>query len=70
MSWRTDSTGKIFSSYPYRIETVRNRFKLYKYVQLPDRSWSMKLLGKYEELDDAKAAAASDKEQQSLWGTR
>lgn len=68
MSWRSDATGKVLTCYPYRIEKVRNRFKLYKYVQIPIDHWSMKLLGKYEEIDDAKAAAAADKEQQSLWG--
>lgn len=68
MAWRTDSTGNVFTCYPYRIEKRNKKFKLYKYVLMPGDHWSMKLIGKYEYLEDAKASAAADKEQISLWG--
>lgn len=68
MEWKTDSIGKIFSAYPYRIEKIRNKFKLYRYVKNPiDDRWTMSLLGKFEEFTDAAAAAEADKKQGRLF---
>lgn len=68
MEWRTDSTGKIFSSYPYRIEKVRYVYKLYKFVKSGTKTYIMKQLGKFKEFEDATKAAEQDKKQLSLWG--
>lgn len=67
MAWRTDSTGKVHTCYPYRIEYRKRRYFLYKLIMLPIGQ-SKKVLGKYEDLEEAKAAASADKEQMSLWG--
>ena len=35
MDWKTGNDLKIFSCYPYRIEKVREKYKLYRYTRVP-----------------------------------
>ena len=45
MDWKTGNDLKIFSCYPYRIEKVREKYKLYRYTRVPiDGRWTMCLL--------------------------
>lgn len=68
MDWKTGNDLKIFSCYPYRIENVRGKYKLYRYTRDPiDGRWTMCLLGKFESLEDAALAAENDKMQGRLF---
>lgn len=68
MDWRTDRNQRMWLSSPYRIEKVRYKHYLYKSEKLPDGQWNMRIVGKFEDLEDAKAAAEEDSKQNSLWG--
>ena len=68
MDWKTGNDLKIFSCYPYRIEKVRDKYKLYRYTRVPiDGRWTMCLLGKFEHFEDAAKAAEDDKKQGRLF---
>jgi hypothetical protein len=59
---------RIFSAYPYRVEKVRDKYKLYRYTQDPiSNRWTMELLGKYTEFEDVDKAAEDDKKQGRLF---
>lgn len=66
MEWKV-ITDKLITCKPYRIEKVRHKWYLYKNQQIEGR-WSLKILGKWEYLEDAKKAADDDSRQMSLWG--
>lgn len=68
MEWRSDKYQRMWISGPYRIEKVRYKLYLYKSEMLPDGQWNMRIVGKFEELEDAKAAAEEDSKQRTLWG--
>lgn len=68
MEWRSDKYQRMWLSSPYRIEKIRNKLYLYKNEKLPGGQWNMRIVGKYEDLEDAKAAAEADQKQSSLWG--
>lgn len=68
MEWRSGKNNQLWLCNPYRIEKVRYKHYLYKGEKLPDRSWNMRIVGKYEDLEDAKLAAEEDAKQGSLWG--
>lgn len=69
MEWKESFDGKIqvFKSFPYQIEKARYKYKLYRCVHRGN-IWTMSLIGRYTELEDAKTAAENDKNQQTLWG--
>lgn len=68
MEWRSDKYQRMWLSSPYRIEKIRNKLYLYKSEKLPGGQWNMRIVGKYEDLEDAKAAAEADQKQSSFWG--
>lgn len=68
MEWKVGKDLKIFSAYPYRVEKVRDKYKLYRYTQDPiTNRWTMNLLGKFEQFEDADRAAEADKKQGRLF---
>ena len=68
MEWKVGKDLKIFSAYPYRVEKVRDKYKLYRYTQDPiTNRWTMNLLGKFEQFEDADLAAEADKRQGRLF---
>lgn len=68
MDWKTGNDLKLFTCYPYRIEKVRDKYKLYRYTRTPiDGRWTMNLLGKFEHFEDAAKAAEDDKKQGRLF---
>lgn len=68
MEWKVGKDLRVFSAYPYRVEKVRDRFKLYRYTQDPiSNRWTMEFLGKYAEFEDADLAAEADKRQGRLF---
>lgn len=68
MEWRSDRTKRTWLSGPYRIEKNRYKFYLYKSEILPNGQWNMKIIGKVEDLEEAKEAAEEDSKQTTLWG--
>ena len=68
MEWRSDRTKRTWLSGPYRIEKNRNKLYLYKSEILPNGQWNMKIIGKVEDLEEAKEAAEEDAKQTTLWG--
>lgn len=68
MEWRSDKYQRMWISGPYRIEKVRYKLYLYKSEMLLDGKWNMRIVGKFEELEDAKVAAEEDSKQRTLWG--
>lgn len=68
MDWRTGNDLRLFTCYPYRIEKIRDKYKLYRYTQDSiSKRWTMELLGKYTEFEDADRAAEDDKKQGRLF---
>jgi hypothetical protein len=68
MEWKVGKDFKIFSAYPYRVEKVRDKYKLYRYTQDPiTNRWTMNLLGKFEQFEDADREAEADKKQGRLF---
>ena len=68
MEWKVGKDLKIFSAYPYRGEKVRDKYKLYRYTQDPiTNRWTMNLLGKFEQFEDADREAEADKKQGRLF---
>jgi hypothetical protein len=68
MEWKVGKDLKIFSAYPYRVEKVRDKYKLYRYTQDPiTNRWTMNLLGKFEQFEDADREAEADKKQGRLF---
>ena len=65
MEWKV-ITDRVYTSMPYRIEKVRHKFYLYKNLKIENR-WSMKLIGKWDDLADAQMAAEEDSRQKTLW---
>lgn len=68
MEWKVGKDLRIFSAYPYRVEKVRDKYKLYRYTQDPiTNRWTMNLLGKFEQFEDADREAEADKKQGRLF---
>jgi hypothetical protein len=68
MEWKVGKDLKIFSAYPYRVEKVRDKYKLYRYTKDPiTNRWTMNLLGKFEQFEDADREAEADKKQGRLF---
>ena len=70
MEWRCDSELRIFSSFPYRVEKIRNYYKLFKHVKSGEKSWTMIPVDKFESPRDAMMAAEKDKTQNTLGGQK
>lgn len=70
MEWRCDSELKIFSSFPYRVEKIRNHYKLFKHIKSGEKSWTMISVDKFESPRDAMIAAEKDKSQTMLGGQK
>ena len=68
MEWRCDSELKIFSSFPYRVEKIRNYYKLFKHIKSGDKSWTMVSIAKFDNVRDAMLQAEKDKSQNTLRG--
>lgn len=68
MEFRSDRYKRTWLCGPYRIEKNRSKFYLYKSEILPNGQWNMRIVGKFEELEDAKEAAEEDSKQSTLWG--